>query len=142
MGHRVTLEDSILRVILLTQTLCGIRCRLHLKLYYEANVDNETYEVSFIELDEQKKQHWTLKNVKHKLIDENEWGDSATVAFFRCHGNKRLALTTTVQELVDENSAENALKVIAQSKSFMASSNGTYVEGFLFFNLLLRQRRV
>jgi cobalamin biosynthesis Co2+ chelatase CbiK len=79
------------------------------EVYYCAKEDNTMYEVSSIQIG---KNVVTLKELKKKLVNANEWSKTSKVIFFK-NGSRSegLAYTTKLQECLKDNNFENPLYV-------------------------------
>lgn len=79
------------------------------EVHYEATVDSETWEVSSVEVDEK----LNLRELKGKLLEENELDAESRVSFYRNKGagTKQLALTTKLHTLLPENRVGKPLVV-------------------------------
>ena len=80
-----------------------------MELYYKTTLDKREYNVVSVQVDGLEK----LRDVKRVIIDENEWGETAKVSFFRIVSNKRqpLLLATRLSKVLPGNNEENPLLV-------------------------------
>ena len=78
-----------------------------MELYYKTTLDKTEYNVVSVQVDGLEK----LRDAKRVIIDENEWGDTAKVSFFRIVSNKRqpLLLATRLSKVLPGNNEENPL---------------------------------
>ena len=81
------------------------------KLFYRAKEDDELYAVSSIAVGSAA----TLKDFKKMLVEANEWSESSKIVFYTS-GEERLALTTSMSEVLPENSSNNPLFVSVMNK--------------------------
>jgi hypothetical protein len=108
-------------------------------IYYCAKLDDALYAVSSIQI---YNDMVTLKDLKRKLLDFNEWPESSTVTFYMSgsyetsENNKRLAYTTSLKECLIGNSNENPLYVDIRTTGVV--NPGMSCEVFLIFVFFYR----
>ena len=104
-----------------------------MELHYKATLDDEEWDVSSIQVNGLER----LKELKTRLIVENEWRESAEVSFYHTVNmtSKRLALTTKMSVILSGNSGENPLCVIVKQQDQPASAVPVSLNDLLLFDL-------